>query len=210
MASWIGGWMRKAFFTLAGVTLLIVVIVTGWDRFGRVYTPAWSRIDPPAQAPEIELAETNGGSFRLSELQGKLVLVFFGYTHCPDICPGTLKNMQFVFEQLGDQTGEVRFVFVTVDPARDTPERMRSYLALFHPEFIGLTGSAEALERAYADYTVNVVKGPAAGIAGYDVAHASRIFVIDREGRLVGTFPYGLSRESILADLQHLLSQQDT
>lgn len=164
-------------------------------------------IDPPRPAPEIDLADTSGERFLLSDLRGETVLLFFGYTFCPDVCPATLHDIRFVFEQMGDRAGEARFVFVTVDPARDSPDRIRSYLDGFDPAFIGLTGTDAALEQVYRDYSVQVVRGPAAGTGGYEVEHISRIFVIDRAGRLVATFPYGLGREAILADLQHLLSQ---
>jgi len=167
-------------------------------------------IDPPGPAPEIALVDTRGADFRLSALRGDLVLLFFGYTYCPDVCPGTLKDMQFVFEQLGGDAGEVRFVFITVDPARDDSDRIHSYLDGFDPGYIGLTGTDEALAKVYADYAVEVARGPAAGVGGYDVEHTSRIFVVDRDGFLVETFPYGLSREAILADLQHLLSLRDS
>ena len=202
--------MRKTIFWLSAVLVLMIALVAGWSQFGRGHIPGGSMIDPPGPAPEITLTDTGGEEFRLSAHRGELVLLFFGYTYCPDVCPGTLKNMQVVFERLGGRAGEVRFVFITVDPARDDAARIRSYLDGFNPAFIGLTGSEDALERVYADYSVNVARGPAAGAAGYDVEHASRIFVVDREGRLIETFPYGLSRDAILADLQHLISLRDS
>ncbi len=198
--------MRNNLFRLAAVLLIVVALLAGWYRWSREYVPAGSMIDPPQPAAEIDLMDTSGERFLLSDLRGETVLLFFGYTFCPDVCPATLHDIRFVFEQLGDRTDDARIVFITVDPARDSPDRIRSYLDGFDPDFIGLTGTDAALEQVYQDYSVQVVRAPAAGAGGYEVEHISRIFVIDRAGRLVATFPYGLGREAILADLQHLLS----
>jgi protein SCO1/2 len=187
--------------------ILIVVMVAMWSRRTDGYTLAGSVIDPPQPAPEIELTDEAGESFRLSALRGKVVLLFFGYTYCPDICPTALKDIQFVFDRMGDRSDEVRFIFITVDPARDDPERLRTYLGGFDDTFTGLTGSPSDLAEVYADYAVEVAFGPAAGTGGYDVEHTSRIFVIDREGLLVETFPNGLGRDVVLADLQHLVTK---
>ena len=166
-----------------------------------------SVIEPAGPAPEIILHRTSGDSFRLSDLRGQVVLLFFGYTHCPDVCPTTLSDMKYVFERLGRAADSARFLFVTVDVPRDNPEEIRRYLDLFNPDFIGLTGTQDELETVYADYFVGVSAAPAAGIAGYEVAHTSRIFVIDQDGRLVETLAYGVSRDLILRDVQVLLNR---
>lgn len=197
---------RKLVWPLLAIGL-VLVLVAAWARTAGGFTPAGSVIEPPRQAPEIQLTDESGNTFLLSERQGQVVLLFFGYTYCPDVCPGTLKDIEAVFGQLGERAGDVRFVFITVDPARDTPKRLREYLAGFHPAFTGLTGTAAELELVYRDYSVQVTLGPAAGVGGYDVEHTSRIFVIDRLGRLVETFPYGLSRPAMLADIQHWISE---
>lgn len=202
--------MDKYLPRLAALIILAVLLVAGWSWLGPGFSPAGSVIDPPQPAPEIALADTAGTAFRLSSLRGKIVLLFFGYTFCPDVCPGTLKDMQDVFENLGEAAEEVRFVFITVDPDRDDPARLRSYLDRFDPRFIGLTGSGAELAEVYEDYSVNVVRSPGAGAAGYDFEHAPRIYVIDRAGQLVETFPYGLGWEAMLSDIQHLVSQKDS
>jgi protein SCO1/2 len=187
--------------------ILIVVMVAMWSRRTDGYMLAGSVIDPPQPAPEIELTDEAGEAFRLSALRGKVVLLFFGYTYCPDVCPTALKDIQFVFDRMGDRSDEVRFIFITVDPARDDPERLRSYLGGFDDSFTGLTGSPSDLAEVYSDYAVEVAFAPASATGGYDVEHTSRIFVIDREGLLVETFPNGLGRDVVLSDLQHLVTE---
>jgi protein SCO1/2 len=117
--------------------------------------------------------------------------------------------MQLVFDDLGDRREHLRFVFITIDPARDNADRIRSYLDEFDPAYIGLTGTLPALEKVYAEYSVDLELGPASATGGYEIDHTARIFVIDREGFLVETFPYGLSRQGILGDLQHLIDSSD-
>lgn len=197
---------RSRFRTLLAFTIAVLLLFVAIRALNPPYSPAGSVIDPPVVAPEILLSDAAGAPFALSGLRGRLVLLFFGYTNCPDVCPTTLADMQYVFRQLGDRSAQARFVFVTVDAPRDTPERMAEYLGNFNPQFIGLTGSGDALEAVYRDYNVGVERLPAAGTPGYEVAHISRVFVIDPEGRLIATFPYGLGRDAILADVQQLLA----
>lgn len=191
---------------LLSVLLAVGLVAIGTRILQTPFTLSGSVIEPPGPAPELDLVTPDGSSFRLESLRGRIVLLFFGYTNCPDICPGTLADMKLIFEQMGASRSEVAFVFVTVDPARDTPERIAKYLASFHPEFIGLTGTPEQLETVYEAYNVGVARQPAAGAVGYEVEHISRIFVIDQDGDLIETFPYGIGREVILRDVQYLVS----
>lgn len=174
--------------------------------FARPYSLRGSQIDAPGPAPEIELNDANGNLFRLSEQKGKLALIFFGYTSCPDVCPVTLAEMKQVRASLGNKAGQVQFVFITVDPERDTPERQRKYLALFDPAFIGLTGSVAEMEPVWAAYGVyRAVDKNDETAAGYLVEHSARTYLIDRQGRLRLTYAYGTAREDIVQDIRYLL-----
>ena len=124
----------------------------------RPYTFQGSLIDPPVAAPPFELTDVDGRHIQLSDLDGQVVIIFFGYTSCPDVCPVTLTDFLRIREQLGSNAQEVSFVFVTVDPERDTPERMKKYLTNFDPEIIGLTGTRAELESIWASYGVYEAK----------------------------------------------------
>jgi protein SCO1 len=154
------------------------------------------------------LSSTQGGDYRLSEQQGKLVLIFFGYTSCPDVCPITVSEMRLLRSRLGDRADNVDFVYITVDPARDTLDQMTNYLNVFDPAIIGLTGTEEELEPVWAPYGVWREIEEGATAAGYLVGHSSRLYLIDRSNRLRATYPFGTPVEDIEADLRHLLKER--
>lgn len=159
----------------------------------------------PKPAPDLPLTDTANRPFRLADLQGRPVLVFFGYTNCPDVCPPTLKKTADAIASLGDQADQVAFVFVTVDPARDTPEAIRAYLDLFNPAFIGLWGPPEVVEpvaRAYGVAMLQVPPEEGADDSAYLVTHTSRVFLIDAQGVLVTNYPFETPKEDIAADLR--------
>lgn len=119
----------------------------------------WAGASPPPSpypAPPLELEDLDGNPVNLAEFRGWTTVVFFGYTHCPDVCPATLLNLSRAMEELGRRADRVRVVFVTVDPARDTPERLRSWLANFHPGIIPLRGSEERLREVTARWGVHM------------------------------------------------------
>ena len=148
----------------------------------------------PYAAPDFTLTDQDGHPFRLSSLRGEVVLLFFGYTHCPDVCPTTLANFRRVHELLGADARDVRFVFVTVDPARDHPSDIKRYLQLFGTvgdEFIGLSGSQADLKGVFQRYGVWVdILGDPKKTANYAVAHSANTYVIDRQGRIRLEYPW--------------------
>jgi protein SCO1/2 len=166
-------------------------------------------IDPPIPVDDFTLQRPDGQSFTLSDQQGKVVLIFFGYTSCPDVCPTTLADFKQIRARLGDAAGNVQFVFITVDPERDTPERIGQYVTTFHPAFIGLTGSQAELESVYAGFGVFVEKEDTGSSAGYLVSHTSRVYVIDQDGKLSLTFPFGMEAEAMAEDIAHLVKSSD-
>ena len=188
---------------LAG--LIAVFLVLGPQR---EYTFQGSLIEPAVPAPEFELTDMNGKPFQLGQLSGQVVVMFFGYTGCPDVCPVTLTEFLQIRSKLGDAADQVSFVFVTVDPERDTPERMRKYLTNFDPEIIGLSGERNELEPVWADYGVYQAKVEGGSPENYLVDHSSRVYVIDADGNLRITYLFGTENQLITEDVRHLVSLQ--
>lgn len=199
----------KLKFGLIGVGVLVGVALAliGWQVFNP-YQYQGSLIEPPIPAADFELTDQHGDGFRLSDQQGKVVLIFFGYTHCPDVCPVTLSEFLRVKEALGEQAGQVRFVFVTVDPERDTPQRLGQHLQNFDPDFIGLTGERAALEQVWADYGVYAARAETDSAAGYLVDHTARIYAIDKQGNWRLTYPFGMEVEKLIQDVIHLVAEK--
>ncbi|MES3035719.1 MAG: SCO family protein [Gemmatimonadota bacterium] len=186
-------------------SLLAVVafLLTGCDG------PAFNGIvlDPPERAPSLQLADSAGARFDLGAQRGKVVLVFFGYTHCPDVCPTTLLDWRKAAASLGEQAGDARFVFVSLDPERDTPAIAQRYAARIQPGFVGLTGTRQQIDDLMREWKIAAYRD---GIPGdtssvYTVTHPSQVFVIDGEGRLRLMHRAGLTPEQIASDIRALL-----
>jgi protein SCO1/2 len=171
--------------------------------------------DTPRGAAGTLLASAIGGPFRLvdqngktvtdGDLKGKWSLVYFGYTHCPDACPTALNDISIALDELGPQRGAVRPVFITVDPERDTPEVLKSYVTSFDAPILALTGSPEEIAQAAKDYRVYYAKHPEAG-GDYSMDHSSVIYVMDPQGRFTASFTHENSPEEIAERLKKLLS----
>ena len=163
-------------------------------------------IDPPAPAADFRLTDHHGRPFQLSAQRGHAVLLFFGYTHCPDVCPAALVTFKAIKEQLGNAASRVRFVFITVDPERDTPERLRAYVGYYDPDFVGLWGTPEQMKAVQAAYGVLAQKEPQAGApGGYWVVHTAATMLVDPQGNLRAIYPFGTSAKAIAADLRRLV-----
>lgn len=172
-----------------------------------------TELPDPRPAPAVRL-----GGFDLAAEKGKVVLLFLGYTHCPDVCPTTLADWRRVHAGLGADTARVRFVFVSTDPARDTPEATRAYVARFHPSFTGLAGTPDevaAIERGFMSTSYRepapdssaASRDPHAGHDAYLVAHTTRAFAVDAEGRWRLVLPAGASAAQVLDDVRRLLDE---
>lgn len=146
------------------------------------------------------------GPVRLAQLRGKLVVIFFGYTWCPDVCP---TNLALIGSALGalsaTELERVQVLFVSVDPARDTPDRLRDYGRYFHPSILGVTGSPEELERVASHYGAAYRAAQPEGSGAYLVDHSALIYLVDPEGRLVETLNHAAPAEHILAAMRRWL-----
>lgn len=166
------------------------------------------KIEPAQSAPDFTLTDQNGNPFNLSSTQGQVVLLYFGYTSCPDVCPLTLSDLRLVHEKMGADAGNVRVIFVTVDPERDTQAVLKKYVGAFDPSFIGLRGTPAETETAADSFGVKFKKTSLPNSAlGYAMDHSAFIYVIDRSGKLRETFPFGAAREDILNDVQLLVRE---
>ena len=165
-------------------------------------------LEPPSPAPDFTLRTDEGKPFRLRDWRGSVVLLYFGYTSCPDVCPTTLAEFAEVKKQLGPAVQQLRVVVVTVDPERDTPKRLRTYTRAFDPTFLGLTGTREALVSVWKAYGIYVQSHRVPGSsAGYMVDHSATTLVIDADGNLRLAIPFGTPVEDIRHDLQLLLTR---
>jgi len=197
--------MTKTQKTIIFGGVILAMIVVGYIVLTMPAVYQGSLIDPPLPAEDFSLRDQFGQTFTLSEQKGKIVMIFFGYTSCPDVCPTTMADFKRIYELLGDKAKEVKFVMITADPERDTPQLMGNYVNAFQPDFIGLSGSPEELQEIYNAYGVFVEKEETDS-SNYLVSHTSRVYVIDRDGSLRLTFPYGLGARAMEKDLSNLLA----
>jgi len=161
--------------------------------------------DPPRAAPDFSLQSSDGGALALHDYRGKVVVLGFGFTWCTDVCPVTLATLAQARRKLGPAAADVQVVYITVDPQRDNPARMKDYLHAFDPTFIGGTGGASELAAVRKEYGISAekrVKGNS-----YAVAHSSYTYLIDRQGRLRALMPYGHAADDYVHDLQILLAE---
>ena len=163
---------------------------------------------PARMAPEIAQQAADGSDFRLSALRGKVVVLEFGFTHCPAVCPASLATLAQARQKLGPHADRLQVVFVSVDPERDTPARLKSYLAQFDKSFIGLTGTPEQMAAIRKDYGITATKFPApAGQGGYQMGHSSYLYFIDRKGMLRALMPFGRPADEIVHDVNVLAAE---
>lgn len=198
---------QKSWIYAAVVLFVVVLIGLIIISLRQPYTFNGSLIVPSTLSGNIVLANYDRRVFNLSEQRGKVVLVFFGYTSCPDVCPTTLADFKQIRTGLDKKAGEVDFVFISVDPERDTAERIGKYVPAFDPTFWGLRGSPETLAPIFDAYGVFVEKQESASANGYLVSHTARVYVIDKSGNLRLTFPYGTPPDAMLEDVSHLVTE---
>jgi protein SCO1 len=153
---------------------------------------------------KFNLVDQNDKPFTDANLKGKWQLVFFGYTHCPDVCPTALNDLSLALDQLGAQKKDIGIVFISVDPDRDTPAVLKSYVDSFGGPIEALTGSPDAVAQAAKDYRVYYAKHPTAG-GGYDMDHSALIYIMDPEGRFTATFTPDDTSDTMAARLKKLV-----
>jgi len=178
--------------------LAVLVLAAGVLVATRQPSLRGSVINPPAPAAEIKLTDSNGQSFSLSSQRGKIVLLYFGYTNCPDECPATMAKLKLTMGILGNLAQNVQVLMVTTDPARDNPAQMKKWMTGFYPTFLGLMGTADQLQQSYNAYGVTVENG--------GETHTTYLYVIDAKGNLRVTFDGpSMDPQDVADDVQTLI-----
>jgi protein SCO1/2 len=201
---------KMRLITFGSMAFLILVLAVGLLLNRDDPQLNGSQIKPAPEAYDFKLTDQNGQSFQLSDHQGKLVVLFFGYTNCPDFCPTTLAQFRVIKNALEEQSEQVQFVFVTVDPEEDSVSRLKEYVDSFDQKFFGLTGTQTELEPVWKEYGVFREKHHSENGTGGLVDHSTRTYLIDPQGKLILTYPFGFDTDLIIQDLQHLISSSNS
>ena len=201
--------------------VILVLMILGWGITAYLYLDykykdTYHGKIYHRQAPRFVLIGHEGDPIRLDQFRDKIVLISWGYTNCPDICPLTLANLKEVIELLGSDANNVQVLFITVDPERDTAERMKAYVPYFQEDFIGLTGTQEEIEEIANEYGVTIVKHPAVYGRGrfdtwdrYLMTHTNTVHLVDKSGILFLTYPhYKHNPKEMAKDIKKLLHDQ--
>lgn len=171
--------------------------------------PSWQTKDISGLMPplDFELISEEANSVTEADYTGDVTLLFFGFTHCPHICPTTLANLAAISQELGEEAqNDLRILFVSVDPDRDGPAKLREYTDAFGPEFTGLTGDGEALQALTRRYRVTYGYGEKDDTGNYDVSHSNAVFAFDRDGDAQLLIREDDPKEAVMADLSRLLA----
>lgn len=196
--------MNRRLWLLAVLSAGIGCALPGCQQQGHFNT---TNVTGAEYGPSLRLHDHNGRIRTLADFKGKVVVVFFGYTSCPDVCPTTMTMMMQVMQKMGEEdASRVQVLFVTVDPARDTPERLKEYVTAFNPHFLGLIGTDAEVASVAKDF--HVVYEKHGDIAGghYSIDHTAGCFVFDPQGRARLFVRHGETAERVAADLKSLLS----
>ena len=195
-------------FRFAVVLVAAALALAGCDKLFAPPKSPFNAIDVTGgeMGGELRLADPDGKTRSLGEFRGKIVVVLFGFTHCPDVCPTALADMAKAVRELGDRGREVQVLFVTVDPKRDSAELLRQYVPAFHPSFIGLRGTEAETAAVTKSFHVYANERPGKTPESYTVDHSAQSFVFDREGRLRLLLAPAMASSAIAADLRTLLN----
>ncbi|NQW19742.1 MAG: SCO family protein [Chloroflexi bacterium] len=185
----------------------ITVVMTGCSEGSHEFSGAVS--DPPPVVQDFVLTNQHGDDFQMSTDSKDVSIIFFGYTLCPDVCPTTLSDMIKAKRALGADAARVSFIWITVDPERDTPQVLSQRIQVFDPEFVGLSGSRESLKEVWDDFGIVAERDDSQGsAAGYLISHTSNTFLVDRDMKNRVVFPFGTASDDIAADIAAILREQ--
>lgn len=192
--------MKK--YALIGIAALLALLLGGMLVL---------RGGMPANAPQLPagadfVLQSEDGAVDSKSLRGKVVLIYFGYTHCPDVCPASMAAGAMALKTLStEERRRVRLLMVSVDPERDTLKHLKEYTAFFHPELIGVTGSVEEIAALAKAFGAGYIRQPAAADGSYAVDHTTSTYVVDPEGRLAAVLELGASNDRIVSTIRKLL-----
>lgn len=192
---------------LAGLGLVAGVLAARLWLFPPPHQWQGLYLDEPRQAFDFQLQTAGNTPIRLSDYGGKVVVLFFGYRSCPDVCPLTLANLERALATLGPVASDVQVIMVSVDPERDTPDAVATYAQAFSPQFVGVTGTLAQLTEVAQAYNIYFAKEESTSASGYLVTHSSTLTVIDQAGQIRLVWPFGVESSAIAADLNALLAR---
>ena len=196
--------LRTALIVSAAAGFVLIVALA--TVLLRPYRFHGTELRSPQPAKDFTLTGSGGKPVRLSDFQGKLVVLYFGYTYCPDVCPTTLAELAQAMRKLGKKADQVQVIMVTVDPDRDTPEHLAEYVAFFNPNFVGLSGTPDQIAAAAAAYGIYYHKNEGTPASGYTVDHTATMTAPGQGRPWCGLFwPLGQQADDMAADLSHLL-----
>jgi protein SCO1 len=198
---------KSLYFSIYAIAAFVGIAIVLFTVFAKPYIFKGTLIEPPLPIEDFVLQAANNESFQLSDQKGEITLLFFGYTSCPDVCPTTLAEFKQVYDILGEEAQNVRFMMITADPERDTVARLTKYVKFFNPAFIGLSGERSKLEKVWKQFNIYIEKQETNSAAGYMVSHTSSVFVLDQNNNLRLMFPYGTTAIDMANDLSELLKQ---
>jgi len=189
----------------------LCVVLAGCDKAAEPAAPAVSfrgaDITGATYAKALSLPDVNGQPRTLGDFKGKVTVVFFGYTQCPDVCPTTMAELALVKKQLGPDGDKLQGVFITIDPERDTPEILKSYMASFDPSFVALRGTLEQTQAAAKEFKVYFAKVPGKAEGSYTMDHSAGSFILDAKGNPRVFERYGAGADGLASDVKALLAQ---
>lgn len=203
------GWGLVGLAIGAALAFAVGMAVSGNTESSDALTERKQIVDPPKGLTDFTLTSHTGEPLSLSDLRGKPILLFFGYTSCPDVCPTTMAEFRQVKRALGERGDDAAFVFISVDGSRDSPERVVAFVKQFDPNFIGLTGDEGKIEAIAGEYFLFFAKAEISGTpsaAGYLMDHTGYSYLIDGQGRLRVIYPYGTAASVMVNDLNEFLN----
>jgi protein SCO1/2 len=196
--------MRNLFL----VALLSILAACGKPQ-GSVQAPSGDFVGTDISAADftgtLSLTDHTGKLRTLADYKGKVIVLFFGYTHCPDVCPTTMSDLRNVMKQLGDKSDQVQVLFVTVDPERDTQEVLSKFVPSFDKRFVGLRGNAEQTKETLKNYKIFMSKVEGKSANDYSIDHSAGMYVFDKTGKIRVYFGYGQKINEMVSDIQKLL-----
>ena len=197
----------RALPRIAAALACTALALAGCDRLAGSKTP-FHGIDVTGSSigKELNLTDHNGKPRTLADFRGKVVVVTFGYTQCPDVCPTTLSDLSSAVKKLGADASRVQVLFVTVDPKRDKPDLLKQYVPAFNPDFLGLYGDAAATRKATSDFKVYAEERAGKTADTYTIDHTAQTFAFDKEGRLRLVWGYGATSDAMASDVRILLN----
>ncbi|MEA2003078.1 MAG: SCO family protein [Actinomycetota bacterium] len=192
---------------LAGGVAFLGVVFAWYFVLPRLQPHVFSGsvIQSNERAPRVDLQASNGETVRLSDFDDEVIVLYFGYTFCPDVCPTTLTKLADAVGILGDKADDVQVIMVSLDPERDTPEMLAEYVEHFHPDFMGVTGDPAAVNRVATVYGVYYEKEEGTAATGYLINHTATVMVVDKDGFLKLVLPFEGTAEQMADDIDFFL-----